>query len=88
VELENPGVIPSIPAEIKTPAWITTAKYRRESFISAGIKTPALFTTAQPRRDSLHTDHDGPAGLKAIPTGMLAESRQFYVHREPASRYV
>jgi hypothetical protein len=57
--------------------------------VPVGIKTPAGVTMGKPQRDSLHTNgnqdtgrnHDGPAGLDAIPTGMPVESRQFYVHR-------
>jgi hypothetical protein len=65
----NIGVIPSIPAGIKTLVGITTAKYRWESFIPAGIKTPALFTTAKPRRESRHrreSQRKNPGGNQDI----------------------
>jgi hypothetical protein len=72
-----------IPAGIKTPEGITMAKYRRESFIPAGIKTPVGVTMA-----NTGGNHDGPAGLDAISTGMPAESRRFYVHRGSLSAWL
>jgi hypothetical protein len=80
---QNPGVIPSIPAGIKTPEGTTTSKYRRESFIPAGIKTPALFTTARSRWESRHrreSQRQNPSGIPVY--------RRELRHRQESQRQI
>jgi hypothetical protein len=82
------------PARIRTPAGIITAKPRRDSLHTGGNQDTGGNHNGKYRRESTFKtpvgitiantggNHNGPAGLDAIPTGMPAESRRFYVHRD------